>query len=272
MLNLFFNKKSTRGRGASLKVVKKSSPLTVHFLLLKKAVLVVLLGSLLILLGLNSRTLVNDINQQRVEFIAIEGSLRNVTENDIKTAVFDFINQSMVAINLLAIKDSLEQNAWIKTVSLRRKWPDTLIINVTEEVAIARWGSQQLLNQEGALFLPSATLAQINLAELSGPSGTEKRVMQQYQIFNQLLYPKNLRIARLNLNSRGAWFMQLSNDTHVAIGSIKAVERLRRFAAVYEVLFASQIESIEGFDLRYEDGIAVKHKILMNDALLSMQG
>ena len=66
--------------------------------------------------------------------------------------------------------------------------------------------------------------------------------------------------------------MQLSNETKVAVGSIQAVSRLRRFAAVYESLFANQIESIEGFDLRYEDGIAVKHKTSINDALLSMQG
>lgn len=272
MLNLFSNRKNKRGRGASLKAVKKSSPNKRHLLLLKKVVLVVLLCTSLVLLGLNSKSLFNDINQQRIEFVAIEGNLSKVTENDIKTAVFDFINRSMVAIDLQAIKNALEENAWINTVSLRRKWPDTLIIDVTEEVAIARWGERQLLNQEGALFSPSSIMAQFNLAELSGPVGTEKQVMQQYQIFNQLLFSKNLRIASLSLNSRGSWTMQLSNETNVAIGSIQAVERLRRFAAVYEVLFADQIESIEGFDLRYVDGIAVKHKASINDAFLSMQG
>lgn len=272
MASLYFNKKSKRGRGASLKMVKKSSAISHQLLSLKKIVLVTLLCFLLGFFGLNLIILFNDIKQQRVEFVAIEGSLSNVSENDIKTAVSEFINRSMVAIDLLAIKKSLEQNAWIKTVSLRRKWPDTLIIDVTEEVAIARWGEHQLLNQEAALFSPSSILAQINLAELSGPDGTEKTVMQQYQIFNQLLYPKNLRITSLNLNSRGAWSMRLSNEIKVAIGSAQVVERLRRFANVFEVLFAGQIESIESFDLRYEDGIAVKHKTLMTDALLSMQG
>jgi len=96
--------------------------------------------------------------------------------------------------------------------------------------------------------------------------------MQQYQIFNQLLFSKNLRITSLNLNSRGAWFMQLGNEIEVAVGSRQAVERVRRFAAVYESLFAGEINSIESFDLRYEDGIAVKHKPSMDDVLVSMQG
>ncbi len=267
----FFNRKNKRGRGASLKVEKKQSLLSHQLLLLRKIVLVVLVCSVLILLALNSRTLLNDINQQRIEFVVIEGNLNMITERDIKTAVFDFINQSMVAIDLLAIQHALEQNAWINNVSLRRKWPDTLIINVTEEVAIAKWGDSQLLNQEAALFLPS-TIPQFNLAKLSGPEGTEKKVMQQYQIFNQLLFSKNLRITSLNLNSRGAWFMQLGNEIEVAVGSRQAVERVRRFAAVYESLFAGEINSIESFDLRYEDGIAVKHKPSMDDVLVSMQG
>ncbi len=272
MLSFVNSKKNKRGRGASLRVQKKASPLAHQLLLLKKIVLALLVCSLLVLLGLNSRTLVIDINQQRIEIVAIEGNLSMVTEDDIKMAVFDFINQSMVAIDLLAIKNALEQNAWINTVSLRRKWPDTLIINVTEEVAIARWGESQLLNQEAALFSPPSILDQINLAKLSGPDGAAKRVMQQYQIFNQLLFSKNLRITSLNLNSRGAWFMQLSNEIEIAVGSIQPVKRVRRFAVVFETLFAGQIESIESFDLRYEDGIAVKHKAPINDVLVSMQG
>ncbi len=272
MLSFFNSNKNKRGRGASLRVQKKASPISQQLLLLKKIMLGVLVCGFLILLGLNSRTLVNDINQQRIEVVAIEGNLSKVTEDDIKSAVFEFINQSMVAIDLLAIQNALEQNAWINTVSLRRKWPDTLIIKVTEEVAIARWGDNQLLNQEAALFSPPSILTQFNLAKLSGPDGTEERVMQQYQIFNQLLFSKNLRITSLNLNSRGAWSMLISNEVEVAVGSIQAVERVRRFAAVYESLFAKQIESIESFDLRYEDGIAVKHKSSVNDVLVSMQG
>lgn len=273
MLSFLNSNKNKRGRGASVRVQKKASPITHQLMLLRKLVFVVLLCSLLILLGLNSRTLVNDINQQRIEFVAIEGNLSRVTEDDITRAVFDFIKQSMVSIDLLAIQHALEQNAWINSVSLRRKWPDTLIINVTEEVAIARWGESQLLNQEAVLFSPPSLWAQSNLAKLSGPDGAEEKVMQQYQIFNQLLFPKNLRITSLNLNSRGAWSMRISNEVEVAIGSIQAVERVRRFAAVYEALFEKQIENIESFDLRYEDGIAVKHKSsINNDVLVSMQG
>ena len=254
-----------------MRAEKRDNPLQEQFLMLKKATLIVLGCSLFVLVALNSRTVIKDINQQKIEFVSIEGDLNNVTENDIKSAVFTFINQSMVAIDLLEIKTALEQNAWIKAVSLRRKWPDTLIINVTEEIAIARWGNTKLLNREGALFTPLSISGLSKLANLSGPENSEKIVMEQYQIFNQLLYPKNLRISSLTMNVRGAWTMQINNGITVTVGSIRPVDKIRRFARIYESLFAGQIASIEGFDLRYEDGIAVNHKSAMNDTLLSMQ-
>mgnify|MGYP003624193623 CR=1 FL=1 len=271
MNRLYPGRRNSRHRGASVRRNKSEGLLQTRGPLLKKVILTVLISSLLLLIGLNSRTIVKDINQQKIEFVAIEGSLSKVSENDIKEIVFGFINQSMVAIDLNKIQYALEENPWIKTVSLRRKWPDTLMINVKEEIAIARWGQTQLLNQEGMLFAPPSVIGAGNLAELSGPVGSELRVMEQYQVFNQLLYPKNLRIASLNLNSRGAWTMKFNNEIYVAVGSIRPVEKVRRFAGVYETLFAGQIAAIEAFDLRYEDGIAVRHKSPTTDALISMQ-
>lgn len=271
MSRLINNRKSSGNRGASVRRNKSEGLLHTRGPLLRKLILVLLVSSLFVLIALNSRTIVKDINQQKIEFVAIEGNLSKVSENDIKSVVFEFISKSMVAIDLNKIQQALEKNAWIKTVSLRRKWPDTLMINVTEEIAIARWGETQLLNQEGVLFTPPSIIRAGNLAELSGPQGSELRVMEQYQVFNQLLYPKNLRIASLNLNSRGAWTMKFNNEITVAVGSIRPVEKVRRFAGVYESLFAGQIAAIEALDLRYEDGIAVRHKSSMNDALISMQ-
>ena len=271
MVGFIAKRRNSRHRGASLRKEKGESLLQTRLAVIKKIMLVGLAVTLVMLVFLNSRTIVKDINQQKIEFVSIQGNLSKVTENDIKAVVFDFINQSMVAIDLNKIQQALENNAWIQTASLRRKWPNTLMINVTEEIAIARWAETQLLNQEGRLFAPPSIAGMSNLAELSGPAGSEKKVMEQYQLFNQLLFPKNLRIASLNLNRRGSWTMKLNNEITVAVGSIRPVEKVRRFAGVYETLFAGQIASIETIDLRYEDGIAVRHKTSMNDALISMQ-
>jgi cell division protein FtsQ len=241
------------------------------FLALRKVILASLLLALLVLLGLNSRVVFDDVASQRIEFVMIEGELQRVTENDVKAAVFNFINRSMVAVDLEQVKAALEGNAWIKNASLRRKWPNTLIVDVTEEVPIARWGDSELLNQDGNIFSPPVLDSRLNLAKLSGPSGSERRVMEQYQVFNQLLYPKNIRIVSLDLNTRGAWTLSLLNEVTLSVGSINPVQRVRRFARIYDSFFAAQMAGIERFDLRYEDGIAVSYKTpATSDALVSM--
>jgi len=251
---------------------QQSSNLQRVFPVLKKAVLASLLLALLALLGLNSRAVFDDVASQRIEFVVIEGELLRVTENDVQAAVFNFINRSMVSVDLDQVKAALEGNAWIKSASLRRKWPNTLIVDVTEEVPIARWGDSQLLNQDGNIFSPPVVDLQLNLAKLSGPPGSEKRVMEQYQVFNQLLYPKNIRIASLDLNTRGAWTVKLINGVTLSVGSISPVMRVRRFARIYDTVFAAHMADIERFDLRYEDGIAVAYKTAAtNEALVLMQ-
>ncbi|MAY02283.1 MAG: hypothetical protein CMQ38_04805 [Gammaproteobacteria bacterium] len=262
--------KNKRGRGASLRKKREPNALQQRLPQFRKALVSVLLLLVIVLAGLNSRTLIEDIAEQRIEYVVIEGELNRVTESDVQAAVFEFINRSMVAIDLIQIKAALESNAWINSARLRRKWPNTLIVNVTEEVPIARWGDNRLLNQEGRIFSPPSEQQLLNLAKLSGPEGSEARVMDQYQVFNQMLYPKNLRIASLSLNSRGAWSMQLSNEVTITVGSINPVARIRRFVRVYDELFGSQIAGIEGFDLRYEDGIAVRPKAQADTSLISM--
>lgn len=260
------------GRGASRRMPRRSSRLQNMLPQIRRGLITALILVLVALMALNSRTVVEDISQRRIEYVVIEGSLNQVTEDDIRSAVFDFINQSMVAIDLDQIKQALESNPWVQSVTLRRKWPDTLIIGVSEEVAIARWGDAGLLNQNGDIFMPSSVEGQSNLAALSGPPGTEKRVMEQYQVFNQLLYPENLRIARLQLNRRNAWSMTLTNGADVKVGSIRPTEKVRRFASIYQDVFAGQSSAIGAFDLRYEDGIAIRPRTAVNsDVLVSMQ-
>jgi cell division protein FtsQ len=264
-------KRQKRSRGASMRRTRSDAGVNSVMPVLKKTVLSGLLLVLLVLLGLNSRTVINDVASQRIEYVVIEGELQRVTESDIQAAVFNFISRSMVAVDLDQIKLALESNAWIKSASLQRKWPNTLIVNVTEELPIARWGANQLLNQDGNVFSPTVLDSQFNLARLSGPAGSEKQVMEQYQVFNQLLYPQNIRIASLSLNSRGAWSMTLTNNISLSVGSISPVQRVRRFARVYDSVFAERINEIERFDLRYEDGIAVAYKAPGSETLISMQ-
>src|SRR5690606_33729919 len=132
-------------------------------------------------------------------------------------------------------------------------WPDRLIINVEEEVAIARWGEHSLLNQQGMIFTPQEIDSLIQLPLLSGPVEDAKEVMEQYLEFNQLLYPLGVRIRDLTMNARGAWTLTLTNGIEVRLGREQELARLRRLVVFLQAMGPEKLNDVAALDLRYRN-------------------
>jgi cell division protein FtsQ len=201
------------------------------------------------------------VNSQKIETVVIEGQVDFVSEKEIKDTVSRFVSASLVALDLETLKQELEMLPWISKVTVQREWPGKLIINVEEESAIARWRDTELLNQQGQIFLPESIQEVLNLPRLSGPENSEKAVMEQYQKFNQLLYPLGVRIRDLSMNERGALTMLLTNGVKVKLGKEDVLERVRRLVAFMESRYSADMLNIETIDLRYTNGIAVSPRI-----------
>src|SRR5690606_25793212 len=196
-------------RGASVRMPRPSNE---RRLAMAGRFLLAALGlSLLALAGVGIKQAVDKVNAQKIAEVVIEGELNFASGESIKESVLRFVALSLVSIDLDQLKQELEANPWIHKVAIRREWPDRLIINVEEEVAIARWGEHSLLNQQGMIFTPQEIDSLIQLPLLSGPVEDAKEVMEQYLEFNQLLYPLGVRIRDLTMNARGAWTLTLTN-------------------------------------------------------------
>ena len=229
-----------------------------------------LIGRMLVgLLGLGAAAIAcvgiylafQQVNRQKIETVVIEGQLNFVSEMEIKDTVSRFVSASLVALDLEALKHELEMLPWISKVAVQREWPDKLIINVEEELAIARWRDNELLNQQGQIFVPEEIEGLLNLPRLSGPLHSEQEVMEQYQKFNQLMYPLGVRIRDLSMNERGALTMLLTNGVKVKLGKEDVLERVRRLVAFMESRYSSDLLNMETIDLRYTNGIAVSPRI-----------
>jgi cell division protein FtsQ len=252
------NFRSSKAKGASVPMPKQSRQGSFAFI---GKLLVAVLG-----LGLTAvaivgvRQAVLTVNAQKIETVQIEGPLERVDEESVKTAVNRFVATSLVAIDLDQLKQELEADPWIHTVSIRREWPGTLILQIEEEVAIARWGDNQLLNPKGQIFQPQEISQYMQLPLLSGPPGSESVVMAQYQQFNQLLYPLGVRIRDLNRNARGALTLTLTNGVVVRLGRNDVLARMRRLVVFLKSEFRDQVDRLQTIDLRYRNGLAVEPK------------
>ena len=262
-------KHNRRRSGASTRAAQRPVPRIRPADLLK-----VVFVAMLVVAGawgaLSTPKVVEKVSSQRVEQVLIEGEVNYISEQDVLAAVNSFISESLLLVDMVEIKKELELRPWIRSVTIRREWPDTLVLNVTEEKAIARWGEKRLLNQDGAIFSPDSIVGLEQLAILTGPDDSARKVMEQYQLFSQLLYQRGLKIAELSLSDRGAWRLMLANGVQVNIGKADVMARMRRLVDFLDPFFMEHMVSVESIDLRYTSGIAVKNKSITGEEVVSL--
>ena len=210
--------------------------------------------------GFGVNMAVEKVNSQKIEKVHIEGTLTFVTEEQIKNAIGTEVSANLISVNLDRIKEKLEALPWIRAAEIRRQWPDALSIAVEEEIAIARWGNKQLLNQQGQVFEPDNIEDLRQLPLLVGPEHSESKVMRQYQEFNQLLYPLGVRIRDLTLNNSGSYELTLTNGVWVKLGRQDVLERLRRLVVFLQSEYGKDMQQIVAIDLRYRNGLAVARR------------
>lgn len=164
---------------------------------------------------------------------------------------------SFLFVDIEAVRNAVEELPWVASARVSRIWPDQLQVIIQEQLPVARWGNDALLSTQGYLFLTKDVEAYAHLPALFGPENTQARVMQQYLTFSQALRPLGYSIKQLEMRERGSWFVTTQTGLQLLFGRDHLVEKVRRFAVVYEKELKEQIEKIERVDLRYANGLAV---------------
>ena len=190
--------------------------------------------------------------------IGVKGEFTHVDQRDVQVMVEPLINGGILSLNLTKIRHQLELDPWIEQVAVTRQWPGGLVINVVEEVAIARWGGHGFLNSRGEMLEIGDNSDLMHLPLLQGEVHTERSLMKAYREVAQLLQPSNLKIVALKRDVRGAWWLSLENGLELVVGRGQVMEKMRRFLVVWELALKTQVERIARVDIRYDNGVAVQ--------------
>jgi cell division protein FtsQ len=196
-----------------------------------------------------------------IRAVKVEGRFTHVTAQALQQAVADAATGGFLSVDVDAIRRAALSLPWVHSVAVQRVWPDTLRLTVTEQIAVARWGEQGLINSDGDVFIPDPSSFPPGLPELRGPAGTEDAVLSQYRAMNQALAPLKLRITRLELDERRAWRLTMEGGMELMLGREQAEARLQRFINIYPALQAAEPPGIARVDMRYSNGFALQRKI-----------
>lgn len=189
--------------------------------------------------------------------VMVEGELERLSRDALVQQAAASIDGGFFALDLAAVETALGASPWIRSVSLRRHWPDTLVVTVEEQVPVARWGDRALLNRYGELFVPAPAEMPEGLALLIGQPGREVDLMRRFLAVRTTLADAGLVPRVLGEDARHSWYVELLDGTRIHMGRQADDGRLDRLVRAWPQLSAYRAETVRRIDLRYTNGLAL---------------
>lgn len=178
---------------------------------------------------------------------------QRVSAELIEKVVREQVSGNFFTVDMERTRQAFEKLPWVRKVSVRRKFPWSLEVEVEEQVALARWNGTALVNTHGEVF--SAQTQQV-LPVFAGQPDTSAQVTQMYRELNTELQPLQQQITQISLSPRFAWQVKLDKGMVLELGREEMQERLSLFVKVYPYSLAAMVRPASHVDLRYRNGFA----------------
>ncbi|WP_306395856.1 cell division protein FtsQ/DivIB [Telluria beijingensis] len=196
--------------------------------------------------------------------------LKHVNELTVRNGVLGKIRGNFFTADLEQVRATFETVPWVRRATVRREWPNALVVEVEEHEALGTWGEDgRLLSVKGDVFTANVaeTDDELALPAFDGPAGSEKEVLARFNELRTAFAQVELVPQELSLSSRYAWTVKLDNGMSVALGREQDRNTLRRrvqrLVGVYPQLVARLQEGrIDTIDMRYPNGLALSSAAL----------
>lgn len=197
------------------------------------------------------------IFERPIKSVVVEGDFIFITKQRATELIGNEIDGDFLQLDLMQLKNALLSDPWVEKVTLNRRWPDTLVVKISEQKPIARWGDG-FLNQRGEIILVDEASKLSGLPWLQGSEADAPEILQQYQDLSQLLRSRGLEVIALKCDNKKSWRLTIKNHVEIAIGRDQVMEKMRRFVTVYDTHLSNVWLDVKSIDLRYTNGVAVR--------------
>ena len=96
--------------------------------------------------------------------------LRFLDRAEVEAIMLPHLGTGYFMVDLAGIRDDLKRLPMVHEVTVRRAWPDRLMVFITEQVPVLRFGEDAYLNPYAEVFRPAAGLPGLELPQVAGPA------------------------------------------------------------------------------------------------------
>jgi cell division protein FtsQ len=189
--------------------------------------------------------------------VSVNGDFRFLDKARVEEIMLPHLGTGYFLVDLPRIRDELAELPLVHEVTVRRAWPDRLLVYITEQVPVLRFGDDGYLNPYGEVFTPAAGLVGVELPVVRGPERSARLLLERFDTLTEMLEPTGLRISELALDGKHAWRMRLSNGAEVLLGRRDLDHKAKLLAQLLTGAWAGERDRILRLDMRYSNGVAV---------------
>jgi len=187
--------------------------------------------------------------------VDVKGDLRHVTYQQVSYIVTREFKGNFFTLDLAQVGEGFKKLPWVRHVSVRRQWPDSVEVTLEEHAELARWADGGLVNSQGELFQAASNS---ELPVFHGPAGSAREIAGLYQQFKTALASIKLKPVSLAMNERRAWQVKLNSGLNLELGRDQPAARIDKFVRAYDATIARMPQPVANVDLRYPNGFAVR--------------
>jgi cell division protein FtsQ len=198
--------------------------------------------------------------------IEVRGELQHVTSASVRAAVAGRLKGNYFTMRLDETRRLLESVPWVAHASVRRVWPNRLLVTLVEHRALGVWDDGRLLSDVGELFIANPAEAEVHgaLPVFEGPEAAARDAARRYYEFAALLAPLGMKIASIDVSERRSWTLDVAGAEGDAMrlelgrdtDSMTLHDRLAQIVAAYPMVAARVGGPPQHIDARYPNGLA----------------
>lgn len=190
-----------------------------------------------------------------IHHIQMNSNFERIDSNALKALIKPKI-KGFFSTNTMALKREIQAVPFVDEVFIKRVWPDTLLVTLTEVTLVASWGEEAAVSSRGEVIQVKVNPSQ-HLPNFIGPEGQAANIYNNYNELTAILKPLHLSIAEIALNMRHSWQLTLDNNIKISLGRRDIAKRLSDFVAIYSKLKKIHGDNLKSIDLRHSNGISV---------------
>jgi cell division protein FtsQ len=193
-----------------------------------------------------------------VQSVVLDGDFLHTERDELQKVIGDAIHGGYFTIDVREVQAAVRELPWVAGATVRRVWPDTLVVSVAEHQPFARWGKSRLISDRGVVFSPASIKPFEDLAQFTGDDEQAKEVLRQFRYVTKSL-EKLARVERIEMNRRGGWTLWVDSGPRIELGNEQVPQRLVRVTR-FLARIREQAATVDVIDARYSGGVAVKVK------------